>query len=387
VLTVVGVYRDDFQDAPVWQGLPDSAFPARGATPRAVFVVGGAAPVGGLPATAAWIVRPRIAAASPARLSAMIDRVIALPRPQLPAGPGMVRPVDVSSALTLEPPAAARAVLVGESAIALPLGILALLALTAMVRAARVTADRRRTDLVVERSRGASARALMGGMAVDGLGFAVAAGIAVTAAIGASPGVALAVGGILLVQAVMTIVACAPDAVEREPGSGRRQRSARTRRFQRAGVDFGLVAVAGWGVVGLRHYRSPFTGAADGSLDPVLIVVPSVVVAALAVLALRLLPPAARVLDGYARRRRTLIGAFGAWQVSRRTSRLGGGVLLAGMAVSVGALAVTAPVMRDRAISDQSAFEVGAPRGARTGRRSPRPRATRPMRACRGCRA
>jgi hypothetical protein len=359
-VTVVGVYRSDLRDSALWQGLPDSALSRRGAEPRAVLVVGGAAPAVDTSATAVWVVRPHVAGATSAQLSALMSRVVALPRPFLTPGPTLTRPVTVSLHLALEPALAARAVLVGESGIALPLGVLALLAATAMVRAARITADRRRPALALERARGASPRVLMRGVAIDGLGFAAVGGAVLTVVIAPSLFVAITVVGIMTIQAVLTAVASIPAVTEREPGAARRRRSARTARFQRAGTDIVLMAIAGWGMVALRRAQSPFTGPAGGSLDPVLILVPPVIVAALAFLALRLLPSTARLLDRYASRSRTLTGPFGAWQVSRRTSRLGGGVLLASMAVSVGALAVTAPAMRDRAVDDQAAFQVGA---------------------------
>ncbi|WP_194893216.1 ABC transporter permease [Catenulispora pinisilvae] len=390
--TVVGVYRVD--DSALWQALPPAALPQTAARPAQVLVVApdalGGADGLGLAGSSTWIVDPRLSGLSAARLSGLVDRAdAAIVSQDARAAPGAapISPaIIVSSALPAQRTVARRATLVGEAGLAVPIGVLILLAGTAMVRAARTVAARRRADVVLARSRGAGPVGVLGAAGLEGLGLGAVLVVVVPLVAPAAArllgeithirdltfpatglltvAIATAVG---IAQAGLAVAAAWPDAVERFPGAAIRRRSARATRFQRAGTDLMLAGVAAWGLVQLDHYRSPLTDRistqtvdAPVSLDPVLILVPAVVTGALAILVLRLLPLLARPLDRCAHRRRGLTGAFGIWQVSRRTARLTGALLLMVMAISVGSLALTATAMRARNVNDQAAFGIGA---------------------------
>ncbi|MEY9895620.1 hypothetical protein ABIA31_009309 [Catenulispora sp. MAP5-51] len=397
-VTVVGIYHAD--GSALWQALPPGALPQIAASPAQPLVVAPAALAGagglGQAGSTTWIVDPRLDGVSAARLSALVDRAdAAIVHQDARAVPGAapISPaIIVSSALPEQRAVARRATVAGEAELAVPAGVLILLAGTAMVRAARTVASRRRADLVLARSRGAGPAKLLAAAGLEGPAVgaplivvvpfaapALARLLAVATQVKALtfPATALLTIGIATAAAVahglLAVAAAWPDAVERAPGASIRRRSARVARFQRAGTDLVLAGLAAWGLIQLHHYRSPLAdrisaqsaaqSAAGGgavSLDPVLILVPVLVTGALAVLALRLFPLLARPLDRQAGRRRGLTGAFGAWQVSRRTTRLTGALLLMVMAISVGALALTATAMRTRNAGDQAAFAVGA---------------------------
>lgn len=390
-LTVVGIYRPD--GTAFWQALPPAALPQVAADPAQVLVVDPAALVVlGQAGSVTWIVDPRLDGLSPARLSDIVDRAdAAIVQQDARAVPGAAQispPIIVSSALPEQRVVARRTTVAGEAELAVPAGVLILLAGTAMVRAARSVAARRRADLVLARGRGAGSVPLLAAVGLEGLGIGVPLVVAVPFVASAAvrllataahvrgltfPATAaqsvLIAATVAAAQALLAIAAAWPDAVERVPGAAFGRRSARVARFQRAGTDLVLAAVAAWGLAELHHYRSPLaarisaqtaTGGGTDSLDPVLILVPALVTGALAILALRLLPLLAPPLDRHAARRRGVTGAFGAWQVSRRTTRLTGALLLMVMAISVGALALTATTMRTRNTGDQAAFAVGA---------------------------
>ncbi|MFD0632200.1 hypothetical protein ACFQ9X_11915 [Catenulispora yoronensis] len=399
-VTVVGTYHPD--STAFWQALPPAALPQTALRPAQVLAVDPAAlafPDGlGQAGTVTWIVDPHLDGLSPDRLASLAtradDAIVHQDARALAGAAPISPPVIVSSALPAQRVVARRATLAGQAELAVPVGVLILLAGTAMVRAARTVAARRRADLALARGRGAGPAKLLAAAGLEWLALAVPllAVVPVLAPLGARLlGAATHVRGLVhpsatalavlitalvaVVQAALAVAATWTDAVERAPGSALRRRGARVARFQRAGTDLVLAAVAAWGLIQLHQYRSPLAsrissrtssgassssaGGAD-SLDPVLIVVPALVAGALAILAMRLLPLLTRPLDRQARRRRGMTGAFGMWQVSRRTSRLTGALLLMVMAISVGALALTATAMRTHNADDQAAFGVGA---------------------------
>lgn len=103
----------------------------------------------------------------------------------------------------------------------------------------------------------------------------------------------------------------------------------------RTGADLGLVAVAGVALWQLLTYGSPLTvGPTGPRLDPVLAVGPALVTLGAAVLALRLVGPVARGADALAARSRALVGPLAAWQVARRPAAASGTVLVLVLAVA-----------------------------------------------------
>lgn len=157
--------------------------------------------------------------------------------------------------------------------------------------------------------------------------------------------------------------------------AGRRQALASA--LGRSGSDLALFALAALAYFQLAHYgsgpSSSVSATAAGSaaagggalsadasgrlgLDPVLVTAPTLALCAGTVLALRLLPLAARLGERWAGRRRGLPGALAGWQFARRPRRNAGPVLLMVFAVSMGMLALGQGASLSASQRDQSAF-------------------------------
>ena len=133
----------------------------------------------------------------------------------------------------------------------------------------------------------------------------------------------------------------------------------------KAGADVALVVVAllAFWQLSLRGSGSGVltadTGGALG-IDPVLVAAPALCLCAGAVLALRLLPLAARLGARRAARTRGLTGALTGWQLSRRPGRGAGPVLLVVLAAAMGVFATGEGASWARSQRDQADFAVGA---------------------------
>ncbi|MDX2703876.1 ABC transporter permease [Streptomyces sp. PA03-6a] len=101
------------------------------------------------------------------------------------------------------------------------------------------------------------------------------------------------------------------------------------------------------------------TGGALG-VDPILVVAPALCLLAGAVLALRLLPLAARLGERQAARARGLAMALTGWQLARRPGRGTAPVVLLVFATSIGIFAVGENASWTRSQSDQADFAVGS---------------------------
>ena len=82
--------------------------------------------------------------------------------------------------------------------------------------------------------------------------------------------------------------------------------------------------------------------------------------AGISLLPLRILPAAARLLDGLSGRGRRLAGALAGWQISRRAVREGSPVLLVVLAVATGTLVLAQHQSWRQSQLDQAAFATGA---------------------------
>jgi FtsX-like permease family len=147
------------------------------------------------------------------------------------------------------------------------------------------------------------------------------------------------------------------------PGAARlrRGRQAALATAARAGLD---VAVLALGVVAfweLRKYSAvPRLSGGSLGIDPVLAVAPVLALAGLALLPLRALPAAARLLDRLSARGRHLTAALASWQVARRPVQQGGPILLVVLAVSTGTLVLAQHESWRQSQLDQAAFATGA---------------------------
>lgn len=317
--------------------------------------------------TAHWSVQPDLSRLDAASLAGLHDRLRAFSGSQsgvsvfggrqpsladLTVASGLPGAIDD---LTV-PTVAAR------SSLYLPSLLLAVLALATLVLAARQLTERRRDELALQQARGAGTLRLLRGAAAEwaltGVPAAAAApflaGLLHPGSRGADAWAA--VGLTLLVHAAAVLLPVLPSARSR-PARGARAAAA-----QRLGADLALLAVATLGYLELRRHHSLIAdvGTGSASADPVLVLVPTLVAGAAALLLLRLLPLTSLLLDAFGRRSRGLVLALAGWQLSRRAARNAGPVVLMCLAVSVSAFATTALACLGGLASEQAAFTVGA---------------------------
>ncbi len=249
-----------------------------------------------------------------------------------------------------------------RSSLYLPSVMLAVLALATLVLAARQLTVRRRDELALQQARGAGTLRLLRGAtaewALTGIPAAVLApflaGLLHPGSRGADAWAA--VGLTLLVHAAAVLLPVLPSARSRPV------RGARAAAAQRLGADVALLAVATLGYLELRRHHSLIAdvGTGSASADPVLVLVPTLVAGAAALLLLRLLPLTSLLLDAFGRRSRGLVLALAGWQLSRRAERNAGPVVLMCLAVSLSAFATTALACLGGLASEEAAFSVGA---------------------------
>ena len=147
------------------------------------------------------------------------------------------------------------------------------------------------------------------------------------------------------------------------PGTARlrRGRQAALATAARAGLDTALLALGVVAFWELRRYSAvPRLSGGGLGIDPVLAVAPVLALAGLALLPLRALPAAARLLDRLSAHGRHLAGALASWQVSRRPVRQGGPILLVVLAVGTGTLVLAQHQSWRQSQLDQAAFATGA---------------------------
>ncbi|MFI6405532.1 FtsX-like permease family protein [Streptomyces sp. NPDC050548] len=249
-----------------------------------------------------------------------------------------------------------------RSSLYLPSVLLAVLALATLVLAARELTVRRREELALQQARGAGTPRLLRGAAAEWALTGVPAAVAAPFLAGLlHPGrrgtdAWAAVGLTLLVHAAAVLLPVLPSARSRPT------RGARAAAAQRLGADVALLAVAALGYLELRRHHSLISdvGTGSASADPVLVLVPTLVAGAAALLLLRLLPLTSLLLDAFGRRGRGLVLPLAGWQLGRRAARNAGPVVLMCLAMSVSAFATTALACLGGLASEQAAFTVGA---------------------------
>ena len=131
---------------------------------------------------------------------------------------------------------------------------------------------------------------------------------------------------------------------------------------QRLGLDIALVVIAVVGLWQLRLYGAPLTRSIQGTLgvDPLLVATPTLGLIAGAILALRIVPLVARSVEIVAARRRGLVPALGARQLSRRPLRYTRAAALLILAMAMGVFAASYGWTWTTSQRDQAAFQTGA---------------------------
>jgi hypothetical protein len=255
---------------------------------------------------------------------------------------------------------------------------LLLLAAAALALAARLLARHREEEAALLGARGATRWQLARPTLAEALlfgGAAAAAGVLAGTRLAAllvritQPGLGPGVSGIpasawwaaLAALALAAVIVLWPALRRAEPGAARSRRQAALAGVARAGVDLVLLALAVLAVWELRSYSAVAHSASGGiGVDPVIVVAPALALAAVTVVALRLLPAAARLLERAAAHGRRLAAALAGWQIARRPVRQSGPFLLVILATAAATLALAQYQSAGGSADDQAAFAAGA---------------------------
>jgi hypothetical protein len=391
-LRVTGLFRFRDPTAPYWQlsllGTSGRLVQGSFVTYGPVLVNPSALGTGGLTVgDASWLIRVDTARIPPGRISRLQQRLTAAIS-TLTGTPSMGG-LQVSTGLPQILSALASSLVVARSLLLIGSLEVILLALAAASLAARLLASQREEETALLSARGvagtqlalaslaeATLLAVTGAVAGAVLGvyaanlLLAADGLPATGAAGGLAGIArqgTAGGGVwwlaavimVLVIVVMTWPALRPGT----PGAARarRGRQAMLAGAARAGLDVALVGLGVLAFWELRRYSAaPRLSGGGLGVDPVLSAAPAVALAGTALIPLRLLPVAARLLDRVSARGRHLGAALASWEVSRRPLRQGGPVLLVVLAVATGTLALTQHQSWRQSQLDRAAFAAGA---------------------------
>ncbi|MFY1694862.1 FtsX-like permease family protein [Solwaraspora sp. WMMA2101] len=330
-------------------------------------------------ASAAWLIDPDLTGLANADLRQLRAAAVELPQ-ELPEITGLGSAASVDTDLPRLIDRLHRARLVGASALVTPVLLVAMLAGYTLLLVALLLVARRRDETALLRARGCGPGRLAG-MALHEAALVVlpAALIAPPVAVmivgyaGRLPAVTAVglrvqpqldgatwlVAGSAAAGCILAIVAPAL----RGGGTYTSELAAHSRPrravLQRAGADLALVGLAVLAWLQLRQYASPLTATGAGlGIDPLLAATPTLAVLAGTVLALRLLPVAARLAERLLDRRSWPAALLGTWQASRRPHA--GPVLLLALAVAVSTLAWSLSSTAGRSLADQADHLVGA---------------------------
>lgn len=337
-------------------------------------------------ATAGWRIAPDLTDVTSADLPGLRSEVGALGSADTAGtlSEGQGEDVLVESDLPVLLDRVDRPLLVLRSTVTVPAALLVVLAGYTLLQCTRLLADQRGSGEALMRARGMSRGQLAGLALREALVLTVPAALAApwlaalllraTDGLGAlaDDGVAGSLArpdlGTWLVAAVVGLGAClllvlgAAGSSEDVASRVAQGRPARASELQRSGGDLVLLLaalLAGWQ---LTRYGSPVVGDASGRLDvdPLLVLAPTVLVTAGAVLVLRLLPVVTLLADRLVGRSRGAVSAIGVWRLSRRARELSGPAVLLALATAVGVFAVVFAGAWTQSRVDQAEFRTGA---------------------------
>ncbi|MDQ3492333.1 MAG: ABC transporter permease [Chloroflexota bacterium] len=330
-----------------------------------------------------WRVFPDFTAISPESAGAIRNAVRALPD-RLESAAGGDAAIGVDTELGAILTAAAASLLVNQTGVLLLNIQLTVLAGYAILLLAGLLAEQRRAETALFRSRGASpvqlarmsileaavmvapAVIIAPFLALAVLGLASASGPLGSIGLVLRPRVTDALwalvagaGSAALVALVLPVIASVGPLAGVRRSVGRQPGRALP---QRLGLDIALVVLAGLGLWQLNQYGSPITRSLRGSLgaDPLLVAAPALGLLAGAVLALRVVPLLAKVLEHAVARRAGLVSSLGARQMSRRPLRYTRSALLLMVASAIGFFAGSYSGTWEQSQRDQVDYGVGA---------------------------
>ncbi len=277
-----------------------------------------------------------------------------------------------------------RATLVSRSGVLLLTIQFAILAAYAIILVAGMLIERRRIEVALLRSRGASTlhlaamafgEALMLGIPAALIAPWLAVGVVqLLGTVGplADAGIASTAtvdGGVMIVAAAAAaacVVALTLPSITSggNPAGVRARLSRQVGRTlaQRLGIDLVLVVLAAIGLWQLRLYGSPLTQNARGvlGLDPLLIAAPGVGLLAGGIVATRVVPRLAEIAERVLSRRRGLVAAIGSRQLARRPLRYTRSALLLMLAAALGTFAASDAATWTQSQRDQATYQAAA---------------------------
>jgi hypothetical protein len=279
---------------------------------------------------------------------------------------------------------AGRSLLVSRTGVLLLTIQLVVLAAYAVLLSASLLIEHRRIDTAMLRSRGAGPWRIVGLAAIEAVLLTVPAGLVapwlgvvalrafnVTGPL-ADIGLAidplvsldayLAAGAATLVCFLALTLPSLRGAGSLSSVHGRLARGETASVGQRLGLDVALLVVAGVGLWQLRLYGAPLTRTVKGTLglDPLLVATPAIGLLAGGVVALRVVPLLAQVIEFATARRRGLVPSLGARQLARRPLRYTRAALLLMLAMAMGVFSVCYTWTWTASQRDQAGFQVGA---------------------------
>ncbi|HET9851097.1 MAG TPA: FtsX-like permease family protein [Candidatus Limnocylindrales bacterium] len=299
-------------------------------------------------------------------------------------GVAAARPAQVDSALSALLADAERSLLVSRTSVLLVMAQLAILAAYAIVLTATLLVDHRRIDTAMLRSRGAGAGHIAVLALFEGLLLAIPAvavapwlavatlrlfnvtgpladvGLRIDPRVSPEAYVAAAAAGIVCVA--LLVLPAALSARRFAAAQGDLSRQERRTFGQRMGLDIALLAVTGIALWQLRLYGAPLTRSVQGSvgMDPLLVAAPAIALIAGGVLALRVLPLLAQVVESAVSKGRSLVLSLGSRQLARRPLRYTRAALLLMLAMSMGVFALSYATTWAGSQRDQAAYQAGA---------------------------
>ena len=261
--------------------------------------------------------------------------------------------------------------------------LLVVLAIAAMAQLARLYSDARVGERQLMRARGASRRDLLALATVEAVVIAAVSAAAtpplaslvyrllaaqrpmVTAGMppdaGLPPVAWLIAAGIALVFVLVLLSPLARDDVSLAEGAQTAGRQRLGSGIARSGIDVAIVLLAAVAYWQLRTYRTPVQESASLAVDPVLVAGPAIVLVATALVCVRLIPTASRLLERIGSGARGATVALASWEIGRRPQRATAAVLLLSLTLAVGTFGLSFLDTWKLSQRDQAAFAVGAP--------------------------
>jgi hypothetical protein len=261
--------------------------------------------------------------------------------------------------------------------------LLLVLAIAAMAQTARLFTDARAGERRLMRARGAGAGHLVALTAVEAvllgilstalspllatLAYRLVAAQPAMVAAGMPETVDATTTSIITAAAVslaFVIVLIAP-LLTRARGIAEEERAdvrqSKVSGIMRSGLDLALIVLAAIAYWQLVSYRGVLDSSGSLEIDPVLAVGPALVLLAGGLLCVRLVPPAARLLEWLGSRSHRVVLPLASWELGRRPTRAIAAVLLISLAMAVGTFGLSFLSTWRQSQLDQAAVAIGAP--------------------------